>query len=320
LLGIVLGGLYSWQPQSQTSLNEQLNEEITQTEIVTDITQTDNYIDDATQIASKRLYRSSELSRIIGAMLAGKSMLVAGELGIGKSTLANAVVEKLRTDGFQVVFLEPVSPKQMLIKIAEQLGIDTQSIEGKLFSAERLKLDVKEYVNQKTAFLVIDNAHSCPLQFRLWLRELSKNTPILLFATNPPRTDVFISIPRIELTPLPDYAIRELMEQAALDCGINLKTSDLAKLQERVGGNPLFATRAIAEEHLGLEVEAGDHQRYFDMTPIIMLVGIVFVVMRFMALGTGNPALYVFTGSVGALFMGLSYVMRALPKEGRRIR
>jgi hypothetical protein len=110
------------------------------------------------------------------------------------------------------------------------------------------------------------------------------------------------------------------MEYAAIECGISLKTWELAKLQERVGGNPLFATRVISEEHLGLDVEAGDHRRYFDMTPVIMLVGVVFVVIRFVALGIGNPALYVFTGSCGALFMGASYVMRSLPKEDKRIR
>jgi hypothetical protein len=270
---------------------------------------------------SKKLYRQMELERIVACLLASKSMLVVGELGIGKSTLAHAVLERLQIEGFQVAFVQPVSPKQMLIQIAEQLGIETQSIEGKSFSAERLKLEIKEYLSQKTAFLIIDDAHSCPLQFRLWLRELSKkNIPILLFATDPPRRDIFVSIPRIELKPLAEYAIRQLMEYAAIECGINLKTWELAKLQERVGGNPLFATRVISEEHLGLDVEAGDHRRYFDMTPVIMLVGVVFVVIRFVALGTGNPALYVFTGSCGALFMGTSYVMRSLPKEDKRIR
>ena len=68
------------------------------------------------------------------------------------------------------------------------------------------------------------------------------------------------------------------MVLAALERGISLNNSQLAKLQERVGGNPMMAQRVIDEEYLGLEVETGDHTRYFDMTPVILIVGVVFAV------------------------------------------
>ncbi len=68
-----------------------------------------------------------------------------------------------------------------------------------------------------------------------------------------------------------------------------------------------------------LSLGTGDHTRYFDMTPVILIVGVVFAVMRFMALGTHNPALYILAGAAGALFMGASYAMRSIPKEGRKI-
>jgi len=110
------------------------------------------------------------------------------------------------------------------------------------------------------------------------------------------------------------------MEQAALERGINLKPSDLAKLQERAGGNPMLAIRAIDEEYLGLEVEAGDHRRYFDITPLILLAGIGFIIMRFIGLGTGDQALYIFGGIAAAVFLGLSRLLYNLPGEDRRIR
>ena len=119
---------------------------------------------------------------------------------------------------------------------------------------------------------------------------------------------------------MPEYAIRELMEQASLDRGINLKQSDLAKLQERAGGNPMLAIRAIDEEYLGLDVEAGDHRRYFDITPLILLAGVGFVVMRFIGLGTNDRALYIFSGIAAAVFLGLSRLLYNLPSEDKRIR
>jgi hypothetical protein len=34
--------------------------------------------------------------------------------------------------------------------------------------------------------------------------------------------------------------------------------------------------------------EGADHRRYFDITPLILVVGVIFVIMRFIGLGT-NP-------------------------------
>jgi ABC-type dipeptide/oligopeptide/nickel transport system ATPase subunit len=273
------------------------------------------------QVGNSRLYRQSELNRLKASLLANGSILVVGEEGSGKSTLANAVVESLIEDGFTLAFIEPATPKQMLKEIAEQLEVETQNLEGKALTADQLKRAIATYLSNNTAFLVIDDAHICEAKFRLWLKQLRReNIPMLLLATDPPRSDVFISIPRIELKPLPEYAIRELMEQAALERGISLRAAELAKLQERAGGNPMLAQRAIDEEYLGLEVEGADHRRYFDITPLILLVGVGFVIMRFIGLGTSNQALYIFGGIAAAVFLGLSRLLYNLPREDRRIR
>lgn len=74
------------------------------------------------------------------------------------------------------------------------------------------------------------------------------------------------------------------------------------------------------EEYLGLDVEGADHRRYFDITPLILLAGIAFVIMRFIGLGTGDQALYIFGGIAAAVFLGLSRLLYNLPPEDRRIR
>jgi ABC-type dipeptide/oligopeptide/nickel transport system ATPase subunit len=268
-----------------------------------------------------RLYRQNELNRIKASLLANSSILVAGEEGSGKSVLANAVVEGLQAEEFTVAFIEPATPKQMLLEIAYQLEVETQNLEGKALNTDQLKRAIASYLENNTAFLVIDDTHTCDTKFRMWLKQLRRlGAPMLLLATDPPRSDVFISVPRIELSPLPEYAIREIMEQAALERGISLKNSDLSKLQERAGGNPMLAQRAVDEEYLGLEVEGADHRRYFDITPLILLAGIAFVVMRFIGLGTNDQALYIFGGIAAAVFLGLSRLLYNLPRESGRIR
>jgi hypothetical protein len=61
----------------------------------------------------------------------------------------------------------------------------------------------------------------------------------------------------------------------------------------------MLAARAVDEEYLGLDVEGADHRRYFDITPLILLAGIAFVIMRFIGLGTGDgwPPRYVQNGT-----------------------
>ncbi|OUL23963.1 9-O-acetyl-N-acetylneuraminate esterase [Nostoc sp. RF31YmG] len=278
-------------------------------------------IEDIPTPGAFRIYRQAELNRTTASLLANGAILIAGEDGSGKSVLANAVVEKLQDDGFTVAFIEPATPKQMLLEIAHQFEIPTEDLEGKSLTADKLKRAIATFLEENTAFLILDDAHSCDAKFRMWLKQLRRsNVPMLLLATDPPRTDIFINIPRIELKPLPEYAIREIMVQAAAEREINLKPSELAKLQERAGGNPMLAARAIDEEYLGLELEGADHRRYFDITPLILLVGVVFVVMRFIGLGTSDQALYIFGGIAAAIFLGLSRLLYNLPREDRRIR
>ncbi|MBH8564476.1 ATP-binding protein [Nostoc sp. CENA67] len=276
---------------------------------------------DITTPGDFKIYRQAELSRTAASLLANGAILIAGEDGSGKSVLANAVFEKLQDDGFAVAFIEPATPKQMLLEIAHQFDVATENLEGKSLTIDKLKRAIATFLEENTAFLVLDDAHSCDAKFRMWLKQLRRvGVPMLLLATDPPRTDIFINIPRIELKPLPEYAIREIMIQAAIERGIELKPSELSKLQERAGGNPMLATRAVDEEYLGLEVESGDHRRYFDITPLILLVGIAFVIMRFIGLGTSDQALYIFGGIAAAIFLGLSRLLYNLPRESQRIR
>jgi hypothetical protein len=109
------------------------------------------------------------------------------------------------------------------------------------------------------------------------------------------------------------------MVNAAVSRGIQLNNADLSRLQSRTGGNPTLAIRSIEEEYLGIDQEAADHKRYFDITPLILIAGTVFVVIRFIGLGTSDQSMYILGGIGGAVFLGLSRLIYSLPKEGRRV-
>lgn len=267
------------------------------------------------------IYRQAEFNRITASLLANGAILIVGEEGSGKSVLANAVFERLICDGFLVAFVEPTTPKQMLLEITQQFNLPSQDIEGKNLTVDKLKKAIADFLRENTAFIIFDDAQNCEIKFRIWLKQLRrKGVPMLVLATDPPRADIFINIPRIELKPLPERTIREIMKCAAQERSIDLSSADLSKLQERAGGNPMLAIRSIEEEYLGLDIEGADHRRYFDITPLILVVGVIFIIMRFIGLGTNNQSLYIFGGISAAVFLGLFRLFYILPNEERRIR
>ena len=75
----------------------------------------------------------------------------------------------------------------------------------------------------------------------------------------------------------------------------------------------------LLPEYLGLEVEAGDRGDYFDVTPLIILGATGFVMLRFFAIGTDSKLLYVIAGMCGALLIGLTHMLRSLPRESKRV-
>jgi hypothetical protein len=267
------------------------------------------------------IYRQAEFNRITASLLANGAILIVGEEGSGKSVLANAVFERLICDGFLVALIEPTTPKQMLLEITQQFNLPSQDIEGKNLTVDKLKKAIADFLRENTAFIIFDDAQNCEIKFRIWLKQLRrKGVPMLVLATDPPRADIFINIPRIELKPLPERTIREIMKGAARERSIDLSSADLSKLQERAGGNPMLAIRSIEEEYLGLDIEGADHRRYFDITPLILVVGVIFIIMRFIGLGTNNQSLYIFGGISAAVFLGLFRLFYILPNEERRIR
>ena len=99
-------------------------------------------------------------------------------------------------------------------------------------NSSKLKKAIAQFLSENTAFIVLDDAQNCDMKFRIWLKQLRrKGVPMLVLATDPPRSDIFINIPRIELKPLPEKAIRQIMKAAAQERAIALTSADLSKLQ-----------------------------------------------------------------------------------------
>src|SRR5262245_49759158 len=145
-------------------------------------------------------YRAHEKERIVATLLANSPLLVVSGQGIGKSTLARFVADDLRARGFPVAVVFHKTVKQVLVDIAEQLRLGTSSLDGKTQTTTQLQTTIAEELKRRTAFLLFDDAHRLPVNLRAWLIELmDAGANFVLFATHPPKKDVFLKLGRIEL-------------------------------------------------------------------------------------------------------------------------
>ena len=266
------------------------------------------------------VYRSKEKKRIVAALLANSSLLVVSEPGAGKSFLAEAVQEELEAQGFLVAAPRIGTPKQVLLDVAFSLGVDVETLEGKTMNTQQLQAAIALFLNDQIAFLILDDAHRFPVSLRCWLEQLhAQGQPMLLLATYPPARDIFLKLPRIELEPLGDRTIREIMEDEAESLGIALTPGQLADLQQRTGGNPMLARRTVREEYLGLDGNAPDHTQWIDGTPLLIAGLMCFMILRFLGLGFNNTSLYLLGGILTVAVGVVRLMIYSLPRQSGRL-
>ncbi len=210
--------------------------------------------------------------------------------------------------------------KQTLLDCAEQLGAEITRDDGKQMTAAQLQTSITVFPQTNQAFLLFDDAHRLPVSLRVWLLSLlDVGQPLLLFATHPSRKDIFLKLPRIELKALPHKSIRELMQTAAQELGLELTPSQFARLQERCGGNPMLARRVLREQSLGLEDTAPDHTEWIDGTPLLIAALLVFSALRFLGRGLHQTDLYLLGGFL-AVAVGIARLLLAsLPRKSEKL-
>jgi AAA domain len=247
-------------------------------------------------------------------------MLVVAEAGMGKSHLARSVAIALRAASLQVALVTPSTPKQTVLEIAVQLGVAINNDEGKPLTQMQLQTDIAALLTEHRAYLLIDDAHRLPISLRAWLEQLlACGQPLVLFATHPPRKDVFLKLPRLELKPLAHAQIWALMQEAAHELGLALSPAQLARLQERTGGNPMLARRVLDEERLGLEATAPDHTEWIDGTPLLLAALLLLSAIRFLGRGLHQTDLYLLGGFLTVAVALARLLLASLPRKSNRL-
>jgi hypothetical protein len=244
--------------------------------------------------------------------------LLLGEAGSGKTILAERVLEAI--DGLNVAFVSyDGSVTGTLEAIADQLNIDTTNEKGRPLRGDALKEAIAQGMNSDT-LLVCDNAHRWAASLRYWLEILhGKGVILLLLAIEDLKRDIFIRLTRIELSPLKEDEIREIMIREAVAVSLDISPSKISQLIAIAGNNPLLAKQVIQEAAIGRHFEEGGKSNaYINVAPFVNGILTLLGVIRFLGLGLGDRSLYIFGGVAMILAIGVRYIGLGLNQAAKR--
>jgi energy-coupling factor transporter ATP-binding protein EcfA2 len=286
---------------------------------------------------SRQLVRSSQIPPlhqqqiefINQAIEQGESLLIIGEQGSGKSTVAAAVKEKASRETFfkgVAIVGYSGSMKVFLNSIGSQLSIELTkpklNSKGEEVGESPMGTDeMKEELacNLKGKLLIIDDAHTIPNSIKLWLEQLHKDgNQLLIFSITDPAKGIFLRLGKMELPQPTELQIRDLMQREAIALNFSLSPSRLAALQRRAGKNLMLCKKVIRDEAMGIS-SGIEHRDYIDISPFIMAALAGLAIVRFIGLGLGDRSLYI----VGAVSMAVGVMLkilgRGLTRNRRRL-
>ena len=254
---------------------------------------------------------AKQLTEIKIAIHAGRSVLVIGEMGSGKTTLARRLLGEISGLNTAIASYDG-SSKQALIDIAEGLEIPTTNAKGKILTSDALKEKILAESDERT-LIVCDNVHRWPASLRYWLERLYAKGVILLFLSMVNvRKDIFLRVIKIKLPKPTEAEIRDIMITEAILLGYDMTMQKLSHLQQFAGSNPLLAKKVVGEAQCGRYEQDGEHTRYINVAPMVNTLIVIVAMVKLAAAGVDDTTLCVIGGLMVMLMISGRYICYAI--------
>ncbi len=284
--------------------------------------------------------REEELQRLQENVARGRHSLLVGKVGVGKSHLLRVLAQQLTRS----IHLAQVRPLRLsLLDLCQALhqqghlalpGVEAAALAWAEVSRKLARLNIRELTD-----VIARSLHG--RGYALILDQLEGLTPsmaptverllgeaLVLGATSqlkPSLQKVWWAFDRIDVPPLTREEARRLLWSLADEDQISDPAMFEARVLAQADGNPYalveMVKQAAGEREVGPQAIRDLHHaagvRYFDLTPVLLLVGAGILAARFVALGLHDPDLYIIAGSLGAVFFVVRYFLyRGLWRRG----
>jgi hypothetical protein len=276
--------------------------------------------------------RAAELERLEANVARRRHTLLVGPVGIGKSHLLRALHARLP----EALYVDAVRPLRVtLLALCQTLHARQQLVlaDGAAppaawpYCARRLgRFNIRELtdvvvagLHDRAMVLILDQLEGVTPSMLAPLERLLAEA-LVLGATSrltPSCQKLWWAFEAIDLPPLARDEVRQLLWSVAVREQITDPAMFEAKVMAQAAGNPyavvelvkqVAGTPAVGRQAIR-DLHHGAGVRYFDLTPVVLLVGAVILATRFVALGLDDRDLYIIAGSLGALFVVARYLL-----------
>lgn len=290
--------------------------------------------------------RDEVVADLVAEIRKGKHVIVTGAVGIGKSAVLRAALERAQGKVELIIRLHDHQAKGQFVEIARQM------LDLGLISAEELglpaqfhgvppgQLDWKEIRNrvnrmsmrdltqaiipalgraERRPVIAVDDLTSLtPTQMAFWLAIFDHAQVVGCASEKKPRVrKLWWKMKEIPVKPLPPAVIRKIVKKYIEVNGVLVESPDLyiSHVVKQSGGVPQAiydmleesGKERIIDKRKVREMRHDAGVQYFDFTPMVMIVGALIVSMRYIGMGTGDKTLYIMGGMGAALFLTVRF-------------
>jgi hypothetical protein len=283
---------------------------------------------------------------IMAEIRKGKHVILTGPVGIGKSAVLKAALERAGDRIELLIKLHDHQAKGQFVEMARQmlaLGlISAKELElpAKFHELPATEIDwreVKSQVNRmsmrdltqaiipalsraenKPVIAVDDLTSLTPTQMAFWLAIFDHAQVIGCASEKKARVrKLWWKMREIAVKPLPPEVIREIVKSYITAKGVLIESPDLyiSHVVKQSGGVPQAiydmldesGKERIIDKRKVREMRHEAGVFYLDFTPMVMILGALIVSMRYVGMGTGDKTLYIMGGMGAALFLTLRF-------------
>ncbi|CCE22756.1 ATP-binding protein [Methylotuvimicrobium alcaliphilum] len=286
--------------------------------------------------------RDEVVGDLVAEIKKGKHVILTGPVGIGKSAVLRAALDRLGAKVPLLIRLHDHQAKGQFVDMARQmLALDLVTpkeleLPAKYHDTPGSEIDWKEIKSQVNRMSMRDLTHAVipalaraedkpviavddltsltPTQMAFWLAIFDHAQVIGCASEKKARVrKLWWKMREIGVKPLPADTIRAIVKRYIETKGILIESPELyiSHVVKQSGGVPQAiydmldesGKERIIDKRKVREMRHEAGVQYLDFTPMVMVLGALIVSMRYVGMGTGDKTLYIMGGIGAALFL-----------------